>query len=252
MQVAGLKAQLDDYEKNLKQKLNDSCRNAGQNLKTFCQNQQLNIDHIKSSKDDLKLKAFSYADNRKADTKSASQSKEDHYLNTLPQQNSINKIFQHISDLNKINNFVSNCIEEVKFYPNIEPFNEEVVGHLKTIKHIEQEEQFKCVKKQIEKSSIKSTSGSNKRMPISPQYLTVLDNFNMLFTDSHSRRLTQITLETGDFVQSTNLNEALRNPSGLCVNHKKDLIYVVDLEQSCIFKLDRNFNVLKQFGECSF
>lgn len=235
----------------MKQKLADSCRNSSQNLRAFCQNHQANIDQIKESTSDLKLKAFSYADGRKIDSEKshAGHTKEEVYLNTLPQQNSINRILQHMSDLSRLNGSVSNYIDGIKFYPNIEPFTDAVVGNLKTIKHIEQEEQFKSVKSQREISSVRMAPDSKKRMPMSPQYLTILDEFNILFTDSYSKRLTQITLETGDYVQSTSLNGALKNPSGLCVNQKNGFIYVVDLELPSIFKLDRNFNILKQFGK---
>lgn len=249
-QVETLKAQLDDYEQAMKTKLAASCRNTSSNIKSFTAIHQADIDAIKATTNDLKVKAYSYVNNTKVnfDNKENCQTKEEVYLNSLPQQKSINKIFAHMNTLSNLNRSVSGYIEEINFYPNIEPIDQEIIGSLKTIKEIGLEDQFKSIKNQFEINSVQSLAKSNKKMPFSPRALCVLDTNNLLFTDSHTKQLTQLTLETGDYVRSTSLNGALKTPDGVCINHKKGVIYLVESDSGSIFKLDKAFNVLKKFG----
>lgn len=248
--VESLKAELNDYEQILINKLSESCINAAASIKTLENSHQNDLQEIKHSADVLKSQAFSYADTIMKSTGKNGEniSKEQAYLNILPQQTSVDKCFNHMATLNRLNNAVSDSIENIKFYPNIEPIGEALIGKLQSFKKINLETQFKAVRGQWDLNGFKSAKNSNKRIPIAPHHLCILDENHILVTDAHSKQIIQMRLDTGDYVSSTNLKGSLKCPDGICINQKKGFIFVVDSDLGCVFKLDKNLNVIRQFG----
>ncbi len=247
-QVKALKSQLDDYEQELQRKLSISCANAVTNIDSLKHVHGPELAEVKHSLDILKSNAFSYTNGITKSSKENANFKEEAYLNTLPQKNSINNCLNYMTDLNKLNESVSGYIDSIKFYPNIESVNESLIGTLTAVTKVNLEEQFKAVRTQWEITSLASVKNEYKKMPISPRNMCELGEQSMLFTDNHTKQIIQLKLETGDYVQSTNLKGALKSPDGICINHKKGLIYVADSDLGVVFKLDLNFNIIRQFG----
>ncbi len=233
----------------MKRKLALSCANAATNINSLKTVHKTDLSDIKHSLENLKANAFSYTNQIKQNSEENANLKEKAYLNTLPQINSINKCFEHMSEIKKLNESVSGYIDSIKFYPNIECINESHIGALTTVTNVILEDQFKAVKTQSEINSIASVKNSTKKMPISPRSMCELDGRSILFTDNHTKQIIQMKIETGDFVQSTNLKGALKSPDGICINQKKGFIYVVDSDLGSVFKLDMNFSIIRQFGK---
>ena len=246
--VESLKSQLDECKQRMIDQLTASCQNASLNIKSLEENNFSKVNYIKKDADDLKSKAFSYA----ADYDKHGNNKEKFYLNTTPQKKSINSIFAHMSNLNDLNQSMNGIIDEIKFYPNIEPLSLKLIGTLKSVNEINLEEQFKVLASKWEVDGIKSIHKSSKKVPISPHCVYIMNSNNLLFTDVHSKQLVQLNLETSDYVRSTNIDGKLKNPDGICMDHKKGFIYISDSDQGIVFKLDTNFNIIKQLGKLFF
>lgn len=244
-QVESLKLQLDECKQRMIDQLSSSCQNACLNIKSLEENNISKVNHIKNSTEELKMKAFSYA----ADYDKHGNNKEKFYLNSSPQKKSINHIFGHMSNLDDLNQSMNGIIDEIKFYPSIEPLRLKLIGTLKSVDEINLEEQFKVLTSKREIDGIKSIYKSSKKVPISPHCVYIMNSNNLLFTDLHSKQLVQLNLETSDYVRSTNLDGKLKNPDGICMNHKNGFIYISDSDQGIVFKLDTNFNIIKQLGK---
>lgn len=236
IQVETIKNHLDELEELMKEELDSSCRNALINMNKFEKsNRHCLIDMI-GELENLKLNEASYY-------------KEGEGLSRQMQKQSVNKCLLNLDELNKLNKNLSEMINEIKFTPNIDMPSASVIGTLKAIKEINLLEQFKTIKTQTFINKIQSIPDSSQRMPITPRYVCIPDKFNLIFTDSQTKQIIQLTLDTGDFVRSTNLNGVLKNPDGICLQPKTGHLYVSDSELNVVFKLDSGFNVLKKFGQ---
>ena len=239
-QIANLKKHLDQIEIEMKACLDKSVDNMKSNLQKFEQDHKPELKEIKSSIETLRSNSLSYVN---GDSKLKTSK-----LNQTIQFKTVDSCIFHLNELSKINHNFSDIISELKFDPNVDLPSRTIVGKLRQINNLDLAEQFKVIKSQTQITKIQSIPGSNVMMPISPKYACIADSQTLLFTDSQSRHLIEINLVTGDFVRSTNLNGILKNPDGICVNPKKNYIYLTDSELKCIFKLDYDFNLLKRFG----
>jgi hypothetical protein len=245
-QVAALKAHLDQLETSMIEKLEKSSENMSKNIEIFKIGQQKTIEDIKRSTVTLKSNAFGYANNY--DTKSETKSKNAQKNVTLVDQHeSVQKCITHLNEINDINSTFSDMVGELRFEPNHEFPSRSIIGYIKRIEEINLKEQFRTIKNQKNVSKITSTDGKHK-YPISPRFLCILDAFNLLVTDSQSKNLLQLSLETGEYIRSTNLNGQFKSPDGVCVNPSTGDIYVSDSEIKVIFKLDSELNLIKKFA----
>lgn len=219
----------------MKDDLNQSCRNALINLEKFEKTNRHNLVDMITENENLKLNASRLESN---DLKN---------LSKVLQKQSVNKCLSNLNDLNKVNKTINEMINEIKFSPNSETPDQSIIGALKTVNEINFVEQFKVIKKQTFISKIKSVP--NQQMPITPKFICIADQFNLFFTDSQSKQLVQLSLDSGDFIRATNINGVLRNPDGICIQHRTGHIYISDSELNVVFKLDSQFNVIKKFGQ---
>lgn len=231
---------MEQLEIELCDRLELSCRNVSSNIKQFEQAHLADISDIKLSFENLKTNTASYLT-------AAKTSIEPNFLNVLQIQ-CINKCQTHLSDLNTLNNLMNDMVGELRFEPNIDLPDLSIIGDLRQVQEINLKEQFQSIKSQSQITRIKSLPGSMQQIPISPRYVCIPDPFHLFFTDSLSKHLVQLTLQTGDFVRSTNLNGQFKNPDGICVNSRAGFIYVSDSDLNIIFKLDSNFNLIKKIG----
>lgn len=119
---------------------------------------------------------------------------------------------------------------------------------LTKIKEVNLVEMFKTIKLESQINKIPSIKGSGQLMPISPRYLCIADPYNLFFTDSQTKQVIQLKLDTGDFVRSTNLSSLIKNPDGICVNTRTGHIYISDHELKIIFKIDPQLKLVKKFA----
>ena len=147
-----------------------------------------------------------------------------------------------------MNSSFSEMVGELRFEPNVDFPSKSIIGYIKRIDEVNLKEQFKTIKNQKSVAKICSSSDRKLKYPISPRFITVLDAFSLLVTDSQTKHLLQLTLDTGEFVRSTNLGGQFKSPDGVCVNPKTGHIYVSDSELKIIFKLDSELNLVKKFG----
>lgn len=224
------------------ERLNDSGKNVSVNLDKFQKLNQNSLEDIRGSIESLKANAFCYAydSNQKSDDKKI--------VNRV-QKESVEKCLSNLNNLTDLNESFNDMIGELKFFPNIDMPSKSIIGNLKHVKQINLKEQFKTIKSQQQISKLLSIEGSSQKFPISPRFLCIPDPYYLFVTDSQTKHLLQLTLETGDFVRSTNLNGQFRNPDGICVNPKTGHIYISDADLKIIFKLDSKFNLLKKFGQ---
>ena len=239
VQVEALRKQLDDCEQLMQEKLKESCHNLSVNITEFKLKHDKELEGIKRGADLLKSQAFSYA----ADPKP----KDEKHLNVAPLNRSANKCLSFMNHLNSLNKSLSDMIEEVRFIPNIEGVTMDTVGKLKFIKEINIKDQFRVFKDQNEINCMRYNL--NKKLAISPRYLCIADKNNMLFSDSQTKQLVQVTISSGDYVNSTCLEGVLKNPDGISVNYNKGHIFVSDCELGIVFKLDSKFNLIKRIGQ---
>ena len=229
----------------MKANLDVSTKNMIQNLHKLEKANQPCLNEMKIRLENLKTNAFSYANG--GDAAKAKQNGSGN-LNLTVQSQSVSNCVSSLNQLNQLSHTMSDMISELKFDPNVELPLQSVIGTLKEINDTDLKEQFKTIKSQTQIAKMCSLYGSNQMMPISPRYMCIADPSTLLFTDSQTKQLIQIKLDSGEVVRSTNLNGQLKNPDGVAVNPTAGCIYVSDSELRLIFKLDYQFNILKKFG----
>jgi DNA-binding beta-propeller fold protein YncE len=248
-QVEAIKKHLDNLEIEMNESLEKSSINMIANIDKYHNLVKNDIDNINKSSEYLKANAFSYANHYEkkisnGDLKSKEQNRK--RVDLSVQHHSVNTALNNLNDLKKINRSLSDMVDELRFDPNYDLPSKSIIGRLKNIKEINLMEQFKVLKSQTQISRIGDSSGQQN--PISPKYLCIPDQYRLLFTDSQSKQIVELKLETGDFSRSTNLNGQIKNPDGICSNHKGH-IYVTDAEHNFVFKLDSQLNLVKKFGQ---
>lgn len=214
------------------------------NLEKFENMHRVELDEMKITIENLKSNSMNYING----DKDGNKLKINRSLSNALEHQSVNNCILHLNELNKIQHSFNDMVGELRFEPNVDLPEKSLVGNLKQINDLNLKEQFKTIKSQSYITKIRSLPSTNQQMPITPRYLCVGDPYNLFFTDSQTKQLIQLRLDTGDFVRSTNLNGKLRNPDGICVNPKAGHLFVGDSETKCIFKLDFEFNILKKFG----
>jgi hypothetical protein len=238
-QVEHLKAYLDQLEIDLKANLNKSCTNMSLNLEKFQSENETNLNTIKAEMCQLKENAFSYAYSYSKDNKKSPD--------LSIQHQSVDKCFKFLNDVEDMNDTFSDMLDDLQFNPNVDLPGKSLIGSIKRVKHTSLKESLnKDIKSYSHVNRVNSITSSH---PISPRYMCLIDRFNLLFTDSQTKHLIQLDVDTNDFVRSTNLNGQLRNPDGICINPITGHIYVSDGELKVIFKLDSKFNLIKKFGQ---
>jgi hypothetical protein len=230
-------------EQDMLESLDNSCKNIEASMAQFENSYRGELDEKRALVENLKSNAFSYAYGVQPD-----HGDKKGKLNLIQQQQSVNKCASCIDDLNELSFNISEMIGELRFDPALELPGKSIIGKLKKIREMNLEELFKSIKLESQINKITSLQGSSQLMPISPRYLCIADRYNLFFTDSQTKQLIQLKLDTGDFVQSTNLGGLLKNPDGVCVNSKTGHIYVSDHELKIIFKIDTQLNLVKKFG----
>ncbi len=243
-QIEMLKAHLDSMEQEMLENLDTSCKSIESAMAKFENTYRSELEEKKYLIENLKSNAFSYAYG--VSVNDVGEKK--HRLNVIQQQQSVDKCIQNLNELSDMSHTISDLIGELRFDPAIELPGRSVIGKLKKIKEMNLEELFKSIRLESQINKITSINGSSQLMPISPRYLCIADRYNLFFTDSQTKQLIQLKLDTGDFVQSTSLNGLLKNPDGICVNTKTGHIYVSDHELKIIFKIDTQLNLVKKFG----
>jgi DNA-binding beta-propeller fold protein YncE len=246
-QVDALKQHLDSLEQEMLQSLDSSCSNIQTNLSKIEQAYRNDLEEKRKLLEDLKSNAFSYAYGVKVDEKQNKNGKKKDGLNTSQQHYSVEKCMQSINQLNRVNYSISEMIDELRFDPNIDLPGKSLIGKLRKVKDVNLMEMFKTISLESQINKVTSLR-SSQLMPISPRFLCIPDANNLYFTDSQTKQLIHLKLDTGDFMRATNLNGMLKNPDGLCVNSKTGHIYLGDNEQKVIFKLDSSFNVVKKIS----
>lgn len=170
-------------------------------------------------------------------------------LTQLKQHQSVNSCVENLSELNKINKLIAEMVSELKFEPVVEfPSACSLVGDLKEVKDANLKELFKTLKAHSQITRMFSLPGTPQPMPISPRYMCIADPYTLFFTDSQTKQLVQVRLDSGEIVRASNLGGQLKNPDGVCVNPIAGCVYVSDSELKIIFKVDYSLNVLKKFG----
>ena len=238
IQIETIKMHLDELEDAMKEELNESCKNVVFNLNKYEKSNRHTLIDMIGELENLKLNQVRFNHKRDLDKAENAQKKQ-----------SLNQCLLNLSELNKFNRNLSDMINELRFTPNLEMPNASYIGTLKAIKEINFLEQFKTIKSQTFINKIRSIPESSQQMPISPRFVCIPDQFNLFFTDSQSKQLVQLSLDTGDFIRSTNIGGVLKNPDGICVNKKTGNLYISDSELNVVFKLDSAFNMLKNFGQ---
>lgn len=234
IQVESLRAHLDELEEEMKQNLNNSCENASLNMKKFELNHRFQLVDMINELENLRS---NYPIRENAES-----------LSKILQKQSLDKIVSNISDLNQLNKTINEMINEVQFSPNPDLLTLPIIGTLKIVKETNLIEQFKTIKSQTFINKIKSIPDSYQKVPITPRFVSILDQYNLIFTDSQSKQLVELSLDTGDFIKTSSLNGHCRNPDGVCINPKTGHLYITDSELNQIIKLDSSLNILKRFG----
>ncbi|CAF0925034.1 unnamed protein product [Brachionus calyciflorus] len=242
VQIENLKDHLDLIEAEMKQNLEVSTRNMKSNLEKFEEDNRGELEEIKTQVENLRTNTLLYIN---GDLKNNNKTQK---INQTLQNQTIEGCISKLNEISEINHSFNEMMNELTFEPAVELPSKSIIGNLKQINDINLAEQLKNIKSQFQITKIESLIDSSQKAPISPRYACIADKQTLLFTDSQSRHLIQLRLETGDFIRSTNLNGLFKNPDGICVNPKKGHIYVGDSELKCIFKLDYDFNLLKRFG----
>lgn len=249
-QVESLKAHLDAVEVEMKANLAQSTQNMLQTLEKFEKTNQSRLDDMKVAIENLRTNAT------KRNSMSGSSDEEiggkrrlSPKLSMALQHQSVNSCVESLAELNKINKSISEVISELRFEPNADFSSAaDLIGNLKEVNEPNLKELFKTVKSHAQITRMSTLPGSPQPMPISPRYMCAADPSTMLFTDSQTKQLVHVKLDTGELVRSTNLAGQLKNPDGVCVNPVTGSIYVSDSELKILFKLDYQFNVVKKFG----
>ena len=241
-QIEAIKQNLDAMEEEMLEDLESSCKSIESGMDKFEKSFRTELNEKKILIENLKSNAFSYAYGVPVD------SEKKHKLNLIQQHSSVDKCLQNLSELNEHSSTLSEMIGELRFDPNPETPGRSLIGKLKKLREVNLVEQFKTIKLESQINKCCSIHGSSQLMPISPRYLCVADHFNLFFTDSQTKQLIQLKLDTGDFVRSTSLSGLLKNPDGICVNKRTGHIYVSDHELKIILKIDTQLNLVKKFG----
>lgn len=256
-QVEAIKKHLDNLEIEMKESLSLSTKNMEANLDKYHYIVKDELANIKQSFDGLKSNAFSYAyqfdkhgNEKNNQNENSAKGNGIKTIDLSLQHQSVNLALNYLNDVNKMSLNLSIMIDELRFDPNFDLPNKSFIGRLKKIKEINFREQFKSLSSQSQINRINSSfnSRSNQLVPITPKFLCIPDQHRLLFTDSQSKQIIELRLDSGDFVSTTNLGGQIKNPDGIC-SDKSGFIYVTDAEQSSVFKLDSNLNFVKKFGQ---
>ena len=242
VQMETIRNHLVQLEQEMLDNLDASCKNIEVSLSKFEDMYRGELSEKKTLIENLKSNAFSYAYGLQAD------SEKKHKMNLVNQQQSVEKCIQSLNDLNSLNVSINEMIGELRFDPNIDLPDKSIIGKLKKVREINLVDIFKNIKLDSQINRIASIAGSSQLMPISPRYLAITDPTSLCFTDSQTKQLIMLKLDTGDFVRSSSQGGQFKNPDGICVNPKTGHVYVSDNEQKVIFKLDSQLTLIKKFG----
>ena len=256
--MEALKAHLDTLEAEMKDSLEQSTQNMVLMLDKFEKQNESRLEDMKITIENLKSNAMlmngvtingSIGGAENGGVLTSKKQQLNPKLNLALQNQSVNSCVEHLSELTKISKSISEMINELKFDPHVDlPSASSLIGDLKCVHDINLKELFKTVKTHTQISRMCSLPGSNQLMPISPRYMCIGDPYTLFFTDSQTKQLVQVKLDSGELVRASNLGGQLKNPDGVCVNPIAGCIYVSDSELKIIFKIDYQFNILKKFG----
>lgn len=249
-QIEALKEHLDVIEEEMRASLAESTENMIGNLDKFEKANQSRLDDMKIAIENLKKNAnVNSGSNGDINGSSSNKKLLNPKLAQVMQHQSVNSCVENLGELSKINKLIAEIVSELKFEPVVEfPSPTLLIGDLKEVKDANLKEMFKTVKAHSQITRMCSLPGSAQPMPISPRYMCIADPYTLFFTDSQTKQLVQVRLDSGEIVRATNLAGQLKNPDGVCVNPIAGCVYVSDSELKIIFKIDYSFNVLKKFG----